>query len=600
MLLTRCQNAPAICALFLTGVVLLGVVPQRVVAQQHVDDLLSDLGKAHQEQDHARVQALYAELAQLQPDNPEFQRGLGLARYLQGDFEAAIEALERAASLESDLPGVRLYLGISYYRTNRFSEALVELGEAPELRSNDPTARYWQGAAYRALGRLAEAISALEAAHAGAGASADLLQLLTRSYSERSAEWLGRLLSVAPKSPPARLLKAEELAMDGAEDAALKELDTALDEAPGLIGLHRIKGQVLWSREEYDKGADEFRLELKNDPLSVESHVRLGAFLLDSGDPAAALGHLRLAQRYGPTDERVSELFEQALRAVGTSRNPLVDAHGPQTASEASLPAARHHYRRGEADEAIALLERFLDVRPESMEARRMLARCQLAEGRIEQAVEQLQRILAGIRDDPETLYLLGKSYERLASNTAERLFELDPRSSGIRLLRGEAFERGPLYDFDKALAEFRAARELNPSDPGVHHAIGRVLFKMKRFDEAIPPLQAALALNRGHGLANYLLGKIRLLQGDRRAAVESLRAAVEARPGLADAQRDLARALVLEGQHDEGIRIYKNLLETDAADPSLHALLAAAYRRAGRMQEAKAEAEKARQLAAE
>lgn len=600
MLLTRCHSAPAIRAHLLTGAVLLGVVPQPVVAQQQVDELLSDLGKAHQEQDHSRIQAIYAELAQVQPDNPEFQRGLGLACYLQGDFEAAIEALDRAASLESDLPGVRLYLGISYYRTNRFPEALAELDQAPELHANDPTARYWQGATYRALGRLTEAISALQAARLAASTNLDVLEMLTRSYSESAAELFGQLLTAAATSPPARLLKAEELAMDGADDAALKELDAALGEAPHLIGLHRMKGQVLWSREEYEKGADEFKLELENDPFSVESHVRLGAFFLDSGDPSAALRHLRLAQRYGPEDERVGAFLDRALRAGGIAKNSPGDAGGSQPVSGASLQAARDQFRRGEANQAALLLEQLLEGRPEAIEARRLLSRCQLAEGRIEQAVEQFHHILVRIPDDPETLYLLGKSYERLASNTAEELFELNPRSSGIRLLRGEAFERGPLYDFEKALAEFRTAKELNRSDPGVHHAIGRVLFKMKRLDEAIPHLEAALALNRGHGLANYLLGKIRLLQGDRHEAIESLRAAVEARPGLADAQRDLARALVLDGQHDEGIRIYQNLLETDAADPSLHALLAAAYRRAGRMQEAKAEAEKARQLAAE
>ena len=600
MLLKRCPSAPAVCALLLAGAVLHGLSTRGVAAQEGTAELLSELSDAQQEQDHARLRALYAQLAQLQPGNPEFQRGLGLSSYLQGDFEGAIEALERVASLESDLPGARLYLGISYYRTNRFAEALAELEQSPELVGNEPMARYWQGATLRALGRLAEAISALEAARAGAGTNPDVLEMLTRSYSQQSAEYFRRLLNVAATSPPARLLRAEELAMDGAEDAALNELDVALDEAPGLVGLHGMKGQVLWSREEYEKGADEFRRELENDPISVESHVRLGAYFLDSGDSASALGHLRLAERFGPQDERVGELLDQALRAGGAENSPLGTADGSPTASRVSLQAARDHYRRGEAGEAALLLKQLLDGRPESIEARKLLARCQLVEGRIEQAAEQLQQILARVQDDPETLYLLGKSYEKLASNTAERLFELNPRSSRIRMLRGEAFERGPLYEFEKALAEFRAAKELGSADSGVHHAIGRVLFKMKRFDEAVPHLEAALALNRGHGIANYLLGRIKLLNGDRVGAIQSLSAAVEARPGMADAQRDLARALVLEGRHDEGIQIYRSLLETNPADTSLHALLAATYRRAGRLEEAKAQAEKARLAGAE
>ena len=599
MVLRHHQSTPSVCALLLAGAALLSPALRGATTQQLLDELLANVSKAQQEQDHARLRSLYGDLVDLQPENPEFQRGLGLACYLQGEFEAAVVTLERAATLESDLPGVQLYLGISYYRTNRFSEALVALGLAPELRSNDPMARYWQGATYRALGRLAEAISALEAARAKAGTNLDVLQMLTRSYSEHSTGWFRRLLSIAATSPPARLLKAEELAMDGAEDAALRELDVALAEAPHLTGLHRIKGEVFWRREQYEQGAREFTLELENDPFSVESHIRLGAYLLDNGEPAAALGHLRLAQRFGPSDERVGKLLDQALRAGVAARNPLGGADAAPPADGMSTEAAYLAYRRGNAEHASVLLQRLLEGQRESPEVRRLLARCQLAEGRIKEALEQLQHILTGRRDDPETLYVLGKTYERLASESAEILFRLNPDSSEARILRGESFERGPRYEFEKALAEFREAKNLNPNDPGAHHALGRVLYKLKRFDEAIPHLQAALRLNRRHAMANYLLGKIQLLQGNRPAAIDSLRAAVQARPDLSVARRDLARALVLEGQYEEGIQIYQSLVESGPEDASLHALLAAAYRRAGRMEEARAQAEKARLLSA-
>ncbi len=591
------QRAPVICALCLAAAASLIAAPLDPVQQQRLTKLFAELGEAEQNQDHPRLRTLYSEIATLQPGSPEVQRGLGLACYLQGEFEAAIAALERAASLQSELAGVRLYLGISYYRTNRFSAALVELERAPELRADDPMARYWQGAAYRALGRLSSAIAALEIARAKADANQDVHQLLTRSYAEYSAEWFRQLLSVAAASPAARLLKAEELARDGVQHAALQELDIALEAAPRLIGLHRMKGQVLWSQEEYEQGIEEFKLELENDPFSVEANLRLGAFFLDGGNPSAALQHLRLARRYGPVDGRVGELLDRALRAAGNAHSPVGSAGGSSLVANPSLEDARDAYRSGDAHRAALLVERLTGEQSESMEARRLLIRCYLAAGDIRKAVEQLHKILETMQDDPETLYLLGKGYERLASQAAERLFELNPSSSSIRLLRGESFERGPRYEFEKALAEFREAAALSPADPGVQHAIGRVLFKMKRFDEAVPHLQRALGQNRGHAMAHYLLGKIRLLLGDRPGAIESLLAAVEARTGLTDAQRDLARAMVLEGRYDEGIKIYETLVERNMADSSLHALLAVAYRMAGRMQDAKAHAEKARTL---
>ena len=577
--------------------VALGAAFAEPASEERLATLFAELRKAEQEQDRARLRALYGEIASIDPGNAPVQRGLGLACYLDGDFAAAAAALERASLLQPDLAGVRLYLGISYYRTNRFPEALAELERSPEHRAGDPAAHYWLGSTYRVLGRLPEAISEFEQARAKAETNLEVLQLLTRAYLDHSSAWFQQLLSADERSPSSRLLKAEEMAMDGVGQAALKELDAALDEAPGLVGLHRLKGQVLWSLEEYEAAASEYRLELANDPLSAEAHIRLGGFLLDAREPEAALRHLRLARRLAPNDQRVQELLGEAARLGVTAPEPAPIAGGQSTPVQPSLANALARYREANAREAAELLEQLLVAQPELTDARRLLVRCYLAEGRSGEATKELQGILASNRDDHEALYLLGRVYEGLAADVADRLFELDPGSSRARLLRGEAFERGPRYEFEKALAEFRAARESDSGNPGVHYAIGRVLFKLKRFDEAVLHLEDALSLNQNHGMANYLLGKIRLLQGDRARAIEPLRFAVDARPALADAQIDLARALVLEGQLDEGIRIYERLVASDPADGRLRALLAAAYRRAGRIGEAKAEADRARAL---
>ncbi len=591
------RPAPLVCATALASAWLLAGA-QLPPAGQPFDTLLDEVRQAQQAQDHERLKTLYAEMAALRPGDPQSQRGLGLACYLTGDYDGAVSALERADALEPGMAGVALYLAIGYYRSNRFPEALEAVERAPELESGEPMARFWQGASNRALGRLAEAIPPLEEALASGGPNAEVLQLLTRTYSEHAAEWFRRLLSGAGSSPAARLLRAEELAVDGIHQAALQELDTALDHAPRLAGLHLAKGQILWSRQEYSEGVGEFRLELENDPVSAEARLRLGAYLLDRGSAAEAIKHLRLAKRYRPDDRRIGQLLTQAQNAAGPgpARHPVVQTPAPF--SESTLEAALALYRAGEARGAAAVLERHLSARPASLEARRLLAHCHMAVGNLRPAASHLGRVLDTVPDDPETLYRLGKVYEDLASAAADRLFDIDPTSASIRLLRGESFERGPRFDFDRALEEFVEATKLDPAQAGVHQAIGRVLFKMRRFDEAVPHLEAALARNPGHGIASYLLGKIKLQQGQREQAIRSLRAAVRARPGLADARRDLAGALVREGELEEGIRIYEDLLETQSGDASLHALLATAYRRAGRTEDAKEQANKARALA--
>lgn len=562
-----------------------------------LDSLFADVKEAEQAQDLVRLRTAYEQLAELLPEDAAVQRGLGLACYLGGDYEAATKPLALAARLQGHLPGARLYLGISYYRTNRFAEALESLEQSPELTRGDPSARYWQGATYRALGRLPEAINFLGLARDRAPQNVDTLRLLARTYSEYSAQLLRHLLEAAPRSAPAKLLRAEELAMDGVNEAALREVDAALKMLSDLIGAHLVKGHILWSQQRYREGADEFRRELEFDPFNGAAHFRLGAYLLDSGQDSRALWHLRRAQRYKVESDRLEPLIRRATSAgVSPEPPPTLDEQWPSSEGD-SLPDAISAFRHGQSEASARMLERIISAQPNLVRARLVLARCLFVDGRTDSAIQHIHEVLAARPDEPEALYLLGKTYETLASQTVERLVEINPDGAGIRLLRGESFERGPRNDFEGALAEFRMAETLNPNEPGVQHAIARVLYKMNRYDEALPHLQAVLSQNRSHGAANFLLGRIQLRQGDREAAVKALQAAVAARPGLAAAKRDLAQALVLTGRADEGIALYEQLAKQEGADPSLHALMAVAYRKAGRLREAKDHAEQARRL---
>lgn len=584
-------------ALSVLGAFALHGAPRDGSSVERIDSLFADVKEAEQAQDIPGLRTAYQQLAGLLPEDAAIQRGLGLACYLGGDYEAAIKPLALAARLQGSLPGARLYLGISYYRTNRFGEALDSLEQSPELANGDPSARYWQGATYRALGRLPKAVRFLAMARDGAPQNLDALRMLARAYSEYSAQLLRHLLAAAPESASAKLLRAEELAMDGVYEAALRELDAALGAVPDLIGAHLAKGQILWSQRRYREGAEEFRRELEHDPFNGAAHFQLGAYLLDSGQGSRALWHLRQAQRYSVESDRLEPLIRRALSAGRSPEAPpALDEHRDSSEVD-SLPEALSAFRRGQSQASARMLDRIVAAQPDSVQSRLLLARCLLVDGRTDLAVQHLGDILAARPDEPEALYLLGKTHETLASQSAERLFELNPESAGVRLLRGESFERGPKHDFESALAEFRIAETLNPNEPGVQHAIARVLYKMNRYDETIPHLRAVLSRNRSHGAANFLLGRIQLRQGDREAAIKSLQAAVEARPDLAAAKRDLAQALVLAGRPDEGIALYEQLANQEVADSSLHALMAVAYRKAGNLAKAKEHAEQARRV---
>jgi tetratricopeptide (TPR) repeat protein len=219
------------------------------------------------------------------------------------------------------------------------------------------------------------------------------------------------------------------------------------------------------------------------------------------------------------------------------------------------------------------------------------------AKGRLVEEALLWQAVLDQDAADPSAIYFLAKAYDGLSAQTAGELFKFHPDSYRAKLLRGEAFERGVRLDLDKALAEYGQAAKLAPESPGVQHAVGRVLWKMNRFDEAIPHLEKELQISATHGSAHLLLGKIFLSRRQTGTAIAHLQEALKAQPGWVEAERDLGRALVMEGRYDEGIKTYQRILARDPLDASVHALLAVAYRTAGQFEAAKISAEKASDL---
>jgi tetratricopeptide (TPR) repeat protein len=293
---------------------------------------------------------------------------------------------------------------------------------------------------------------------------------------------------------------------------------------------------------------------------------------------------------------------------------------------------------RAYAEYSAALLDRVLREAPESAAAHRLRAEDALSQGmpraaavELRQALAKrpadvgLQRLLveveraaeadslpAAVRidgpqlpapaeaDDPDALYLLGKAYHARSSEVGHRLFELHPNSYRVRLMRGEAFEKAGRQDYANALEEYRAALKLNPHVPGAHYAIGRILWKLRRWDEALPYLEKELAGNPHHALANYYLGSSHLSLGAAGRAIPYLEAALRARPDLTQARRDLGKAHARNGNYDAAIASYRRALETDPDDAGLHALLAVAYRASGQIEDARRSAEMARELGAQ
>jgi tetratricopeptide (TPR) repeat protein len=563
-------------------------------ASPEIELLIQSARKAEQQRDYAAAAAAYEKLAALRPHDSVAHQSLGLAWYLQGSYAKAGKALEQALVLNPQLWGARLYVGICYYRTNQFLKAVDSLRLAVRAKPKETMPLYWLGASQLALRNFAEATENLERASAISPKDPEVLYTLARAYADYSGSLYEGLLQKAPHSGPARLVRAEDYWRENLTQPALELLSEVAESEPGLAGSHLTAGEILWQEQKFDEAAEEFRSELTIDPASPQAHLRLVAYYQMSAKPEKLRPHLEYLARLKPGNPSALQELQPA-----TGQAPLEERHSSSRLAlqRPDLMVALTHYAKGEMAPAIASVRLHLKSDQNDVEARRLLIRCLLVDDQFQSAVSELQGLLNLRPDDSEATYLLAKSLEALSSQVIQKMVTLEPDSYRVRVLRGEAHEKSVRREYAEALAEYLGALKLGPETPGVSFAVGRILWKMNRFDEAVSYLEKELALNPHHGLANYYLGNIFLSRIENERALVFLDVALQAQPGLIQAHRDRGRALANLKRYDEAIRAFQRVAEASPEDSSIHALMATAYRAAGLLEDAKRSALIAQQI---
>ncbi|MEW5976643.1 MAG: tetratricopeptide repeat protein [Acidobacteriota bacterium] len=549
---------------------------------------------AEQRQDYAGAAAAYEELTRLRPKDAGFHQSAGLAWYLHGSYAKSIAFLERALTLDPKRWAARLYLGICYYRTNQFRKAVASLKLVERAKPAEAMALYWLGASHLALKDFAQATSKLQQATTLAPSDPEVWHTLAKTYAGYAGLLFEQLVQNTPDSGPAKLVRAEDLWDENLTQPALELLSEAMEADRRLTGLHLLSGEILWQERKFQEAAAEFEKELVLDPASPPAHERLAAYYQTNDSPARAKAHLEYLARLRP-QEPTSVTSRPPAPGVSPEERRDSDWKLPRSAPEPEVALA--HYARGEIAEAITLLRSQVKSTADDLEARRWLARCLVVDEQYSVAASELQEFLKIRPDDPEARYWLAKTYQALTSQAVQKATALEPGSYRVLLLQGEALEKSVRREYSEALAKYLEALALRPEAPGVAFAVGRILWKLNRFDEAVSYLEKELALNSHHGLANYYLGNIHLSRADSGKALIHLDAAIQAQPGLIQAHRDRGRALASLKRYGEAIDAFQIVARATPQDSSIHVLMATAYRAMGKLEEARQAALTAQQL---
>lgn len=264
----------------------------------------------------------------------------------------------------------------------------------------------------------------------------DLSQLLART--DRAAQSVALLEESVTRFPESVAVhEALVRAYLAAGNGAIGTLQTKLEQDPKNLELLNLLGDLYFARKDYRQAITMFSRARTQDPLQWQTYRNLARAKLASNDPEGAIGEYQAALKLAPAEPQlvaeVSQVYEKQGRIDDAiagyeslyKGNPQVAQFAANNLAmllvtyrtdPASLDRARDlttgfttsdrgtlldtvgwvHFKRGEYQEALSILERAAEHAPESRVIRYHLAMTQLQLGLRDRARRNLESVLNG------------------------------------------------------------------------------------------------------------------------------------------------------------------------------------------------------------
>ena len=319
----------------------------------------------------------------------------------------------------------------------------------------------------------------------------------------------------------------------------------------------------------------EFLAAVAMDPTNVDAQANLGVLLFFQGKAADSIPHFRaaLAMNTAANKEEGRPGLAKIQGLLGMAESRTLDFANARKDMEAAFPLIQEP--RFQAQLGLELVE--LDT----------------GSGDLEAAAAVIAQLRKAVPDNPEVLYAAYRTYADLAGESMLALSLAAPDSAQMhQMLAHEETRQG---NNDAAVAQYRQAIAINPHLPGVHFELAELLHTSE--DETIKKnaeqeYRAALRENPQDEKSILRLAEIETQKGNTEQSLKGYTKAVELQPSDADAKLGLAKALIEMNQPDKALPLLEETVQLEPTNAIAHYRLAALYRKLGRADDAKHQAE--------
>ena len=516
--------------------------------------------------------------------------------YLQKrDSKAAVIQLKNLLQANPSSAEARFLLGVALLESGDATGAEIELRRAQELQHPDAAGGPHMAKTLMALReykKLIDQYAAIELSNPDATVAVQTtvaMAFAAQGAHDKARAAIVKVLAISPQSTPALLAHARIKASAGDIDGALAVLDELLARVPDSHEAWQLKGDVLVQAKSNPAGAtDAYQKALAIRADLIEVHAALITLYFVQQDQGAASRQLVELKKAFPNHALTGYYEAQMTFARGDYKRARELLQGlvraaPDNAGVLHLAGAIE-LQLGALAQAESYLSRAVQLQPQFVGARRLLAKVYLQSNRPAKAIAALRPALDGPAVDAETLMLAGQA-TLLADDpkTADAYFTraaaLRPNDTKIRAaLAMSQLSKG---NTDSALAELQSTAA---SDKGIAVDMALISAHLKRteFDAALKAIDGLEKKQPSSPLAFDLRGRVQVLRKDSAAARKSFEQALSRDPRYLPAVANLAALDFIDKKPDAAKARFEQLLKLDPANAQALLGLAELKRRTG------------------
>jgi tetratricopeptide (TPR) repeat protein len=486
---------------------------------------------------------------QANENNADAHSLLGYILGQQGDLPSALQHLQRAVALRPESVDAHYNLGAALWYSGSSQKAISELESSVRL---DPAA----GSSYALLALAQRDTGNLEGARANLERALALLPPAAATYIDLGIVFLreGELDKAMGQLEAGLNLRAS-VGPTPDWDGAIAGLRTLIRKKPARADAHNMLGLLLGR-----KGADsnqvlaEFREAIRLNPNYAEAHNSMGLVLAQTNDDDGAIKEFREAIRIHPD-------YAEAHANLGSALM-LTDVEGAipelEKAVELDPASVEALFNLAEAygnspshgtAKQIEALRKVVSMAPTFARGHLALGKALLHDGKLDDAVTQLQEATRLDHQSGEAHYQLGLALARAgkqAEATAEvqkgrQLSAADDRNQNASLDISEGLSAFQKDELQEAAAKFQHAIKLTPDSANAHHYLGMVFEKQGDTADAIIAYQKAVSLNPGDTVARQSLDRLQAPEAPSPQSTQATAANPKAAPSGDDAPHQMA-----------------------------------------------------------